>query len=138
MYGSNFWIVTLRPRSTSRRRSDAAAIPLPRELTTPPVTKMYFVELTDSPPSVAASAPLRRTGDPPRCPRPGRRTPPTAPRRSAGRAATAAAARGAPSALPGPAGAAPPPPAPPRGGGTHPHACGRPPRRPPPRPTARP
>src|SRR2546426_11971199 len=126
MYGSHFWIVTLRPRSTSRRPSDAAAMPLPRELTTPPVTKMYFVELTDSPPSVAASAPLRRTGDPPRCPRPGRRTPPTAPRRSAGRAATAAAARGAPSALPGPAGAAPPPPAPRRGRRAQRHAGGRP------------
>src|SRR2546426_3905697 len=131
MYGSHFWVVTLRPRSTSRRRSDAAAMPLPRELTTPPVTKMYFVELTDSPPSVAASAPLRRTGDPPRCPRPGRRTPPTAPRRSAGRAATAAAARGAPSALPGPAGGPPPPPAPPGGGGAHPPAGGVAPRPPP-------
>src|SRR3989442_6227604 len=124
MYGSHFWIVTLRPRSTSRRPSDAAAMPLPRELTTPPVTKMYFVELTDSPPSVAASAPLRRTGDPPRCPRPGRRTPPTAPRRSAGRAATAAAARGAPSALPGPAEFTAPPPTTLEGSCSIPHFLG--------------
>ncbi len=43
MYGSNFCIVTLRPRSTSRRPSDAAAMPFPREETTPPVTKMYLV-----------------------------------------------------------------------------------------------
>jgi len=50
MYGSNFWIVTLSPRSASNRPRDAAAMPFPSELTTPPVTKMYFVELTDSPP----------------------------------------------------------------------------------------
>src|SRR6059058_4210576 len=61
MYGSNFWIVTRRPRSTSRRPSDAAAMPLPRDDTTPPVTKMYFVELTDSPPSVGGSPVFRRT-----------------------------------------------------------------------------
>src|SRR3989442_5097796 len=45
MYGSNFWIVTLRPRSTRRRPNDAAAVPFPREETTPPVTKMYLVAL---------------------------------------------------------------------------------------------
>ena len=39
----NFIIVTERPRSTSSRPSDAAAIPLPRDETTPPVTKMYLV-----------------------------------------------------------------------------------------------
>ena len=43
MYGSNFCIVTLSPRSTSSRPSEAAAMPLPREETTPPVTKMYLV-----------------------------------------------------------------------------------------------
>ena len=43
MYGSNFCIVTLSPRSTSSRPSDAAAMPFPREETTPPVTKMYLV-----------------------------------------------------------------------------------------------
>ena len=43
MYGSNFWIVTRSPRSTRSRPSEAAAIPLPREETTPPVTKMYLV-----------------------------------------------------------------------------------------------
>src|SRR5918996_4762865 len=45
MYGSNFCIVTLNPRSTSSRPSDAAAMPFPREETTPPVTKMYLVAL---------------------------------------------------------------------------------------------
>src|SRR5690349_8828413 len=45
MYGSNFCIVTLSPRSTRRRPSDAAAMPFPREETTPPVTKMYLVAL---------------------------------------------------------------------------------------------
>src|SRR5918997_1362970 len=44
MYGSNFCIVTVRPRSTSSRPNDAAAMPFPREDTTPPVTKMYLVE----------------------------------------------------------------------------------------------
>ncbi len=43
MYGSNFWIVTRKPRSTSRRPREAAAIPFPREETTPPVMKMYLV-----------------------------------------------------------------------------------------------
>src|SRR5690606_6922633 len=43
MYGSNFWIVTRRPRSTSSRPIDAAAIPFPSDETTPPVTKMYLV-----------------------------------------------------------------------------------------------
>src|SRR5437016_1398916 len=34
---------TRSPRSTSSRPSDAAAIPLPSDDTTPPVTKMYLV-----------------------------------------------------------------------------------------------
>src|ERR671935_1360573 len=42
MYGSNFWTWTLRPRAFSRRPSDAAVMPLPRDETTPPVTKTYF------------------------------------------------------------------------------------------------
>src|SRR5215217_4730924 len=43
MYGSNFWMATLRPRETSRRPIEAAAMPLPREETTPPVMKMNRV-----------------------------------------------------------------------------------------------
>src|SRR5580698_3009097 len=39
-YGSNFWSETVRPRLSSRQPIDAAAMPLPREETTPPVTKM--------------------------------------------------------------------------------------------------
>src|SRR5512145_1704735 len=42
-YGSNFRTVIRRPRSASRRPSDAAAIPFPSDETTPPVTKMYLV-----------------------------------------------------------------------------------------------
>src|SRR2546422_5783128 len=61
MYGSNFWIVTRRPRSTSRRPSEAAAMPFPSEETTPPVTKTYFVELTDSPPSADGSTDRKST-----------------------------------------------------------------------------
>src|SRR3954467_10873812 len=44
MYGSNFCRPTVRPRETSRRPNEEAAIPLPSEDTTPPVTKMNFVE----------------------------------------------------------------------------------------------
>ena len=40
MYGSNFWMATFSPRETSRRPMEAAAMPFPREETTPPVTKM--------------------------------------------------------------------------------------------------
>src|SRR5437763_1702236 len=43
MYGSNFCICTFSPRAFSRRPSDAAEMPLPRDDTTPPVTKTYFV-----------------------------------------------------------------------------------------------
>src|SRR5207253_8118216 len=35
--------LTFRPRLSSRQPMEAAARPLPREDTTPPVTKMYFV-----------------------------------------------------------------------------------------------
>src|SRR6476620_3576384 len=38
-------MVTLSPRSTNSRPNDAAAMPFPREETTPPVTKMYLVAL---------------------------------------------------------------------------------------------
>src|SRR5215472_5516517 len=41
-YGSHFWRVTLSPRLSRRQPIEAAAKPLPREDTTPPVTKMYF------------------------------------------------------------------------------------------------
>jgi len=44
--GSNFWIVTLYPLACSNLPSDDAMIPLPRDETTPPVTKMYFVSAT--------------------------------------------------------------------------------------------
>src|SRR5579864_2644542 len=41
-YGSNFCSVTRSPRLSSRHPMDAAAMPLPRDETTPPVTKMYL------------------------------------------------------------------------------------------------
>ncbi len=44
-YGSNFWMRTVSPRSSSSAPSDAAVRPLPSDETTPPVTKMYFIEL---------------------------------------------------------------------------------------------
>src|SRR5579884_306191 len=42
MYGSSFWIETDNPRALSSRPSEAAVIPFPSELTTPPVKKMNF------------------------------------------------------------------------------------------------
>src|SRR5215218_4591054 len=43
MYGSSFCNWTVRPRATSNRPIDAAAMPLPSEDTAPPVTKMKRV-----------------------------------------------------------------------------------------------
>ena len=40
MYGSNFCSATFSPRATSRRPIEAAAMPLPSDETTPPVTNM--------------------------------------------------------------------------------------------------
>src|SRR3954471_4742581 len=62
MYGSNFCMVTLSPRSTSRRPSEAAAMPLPSEDTTPPVTKMYLVALV---PVISPVLGKRASGLPP-------------------------------------------------------------------------
>src|SRR6478752_8035176 len=64
-------MVTLRPRSTSSRPNDAAAMPFPREDTTPPVTKMYLVALGPvviRPVLERRASGLRPVGDRPRCP----------------------------------------------------------------------
>src|SRR5215472_11468483 len=45
MYGSSLRNVMSRPRFSRRAPMLAEASPFPRELTTPPVTKMYFVFL---------------------------------------------------------------------------------------------
>jgi len=50
MYGSNFCICTFSPRAFSSRPSEAAVMPLPRDETTPPVTKTYFVVTSDPSP----------------------------------------------------------------------------------------
>src|SRR5690348_3194297 len=42
MYGSSLMLVTRMLRDSRIAARDAAAIPLPREDTTPPVTKTYF------------------------------------------------------------------------------------------------
>src|SRR5439155_1713781 len=42
MYGSIFCSVTRNPRASNSAPIEAAASPLPRDETTPPVTKMYF------------------------------------------------------------------------------------------------
>jgi hypothetical protein len=42
IYGSNFCIATDSPRLFSSLPNDAAVMPLPKEETTPPVTKIYF------------------------------------------------------------------------------------------------
>src|SRR5256885_8864281 len=41
-YGSSFWRETVRWRAFRMFPIDAAVMPLPREETTPPVTKTYF------------------------------------------------------------------------------------------------
>jgi hypothetical protein len=43
MYGSILIMVTVRPRDSRIAARDAAAIPFPREDTTPPVTNTYLV-----------------------------------------------------------------------------------------------
>ena len=43
MYGSSLSIVTFSPRDSNKVANDAAAIPLPKDDTTPPVTNTYFV-----------------------------------------------------------------------------------------------
>src|SRR5215813_9256525 len=55
MYGSNFWTWTLRPRAFRRRPSEAAVMPLPRDETTPPVTKTYFGGRAATSPGAARS-----------------------------------------------------------------------------------
>src|SRR6056297_1977496 len=53
MYGSNFCMRTRRPRCSSSIPIEALVSPLPKELTTPPVTKMCFVmEKNDNEPGV--------------------------------------------------------------------------------------
>src|SRR5215467_8611526 len=41
-YGSHFCRVTRKPRLSRRQPMEEAATPLPKEETTPPVTKIYF------------------------------------------------------------------------------------------------
>src|SRR5699024_8319876 len=48
IYGSNFCKVTFSPRFLSNRPNDAAVIPFPSDDTTPPVTKIYLVNLIPS------------------------------------------------------------------------------------------
>ena len=43
IYGSNFCIVTLKPRDSNSLAIDDEMIPFPSDETTPPVTKMYLV-----------------------------------------------------------------------------------------------
>jgi hypothetical protein len=43
IYGSSYRIVTFKPRASRIAAKDAAAIPLPKEETTPPVTNIYRV-----------------------------------------------------------------------------------------------
>ena len=45
MYGSSLTIATLRPRASRMAPREAAAMPLPNEDTTPPVTKTKRVKV---------------------------------------------------------------------------------------------
>src|SRR4051812_4326318 len=60
MYGSSFCIVTRNPRDLSSRPRAEAVSPLPRELATPPVTKMCFVTGSHRTPHAVGGA---RMGD---------------------------------------------------------------------------
>ena len=62
MYGSSFWIVSLRPRVSSRLPIDAEASPLPSDETTPPVTKMNLVCLSDGRTMRAGAVIVRTSG----------------------------------------------------------------------------
>jgi len=46
--GSNFIMLILMPRASSRQPMEAAESPLPSDDTTPPVTKMYFADICAS------------------------------------------------------------------------------------------
>src|ERR1043166_8503428 len=59
IYGSSLSMVTFMPRVSRIAASDAEAIPLPRELTTPPVTKIYLVMVSVRPHG-AYSSPIAR------------------------------------------------------------------------------
>ena len=48
IYGSNFCIVTEKPRAFNKRPNDAAVIPFPSPETTPPVTNTYFTGIISS------------------------------------------------------------------------------------------
>jgi hypothetical protein len=93
MYGSSFIIVTRSPRASRIAPSEAAAMPLPSEDTTPPVTKMRGVigipgdSESGILPATGRTALNSGTGGP----RPD-------PRRSIDRLAATRAARGAPAA----------------------------------------
>src|SRR5262245_3578582 len=50
IYGSNFWSRTRKPRCSRSMPMDAQVSPLPRELTTPPVTKICLA----TPPPICA------------------------------------------------------------------------------------
>src|SRR5438067_13804814 len=55
-YGSSFWRETARPRAFRMFPIEAAVMPLPSELTTPPVTKTYLDKT--GPPAVFAMLPV--------------------------------------------------------------------------------
>src|SRR3989337_3883185 len=71
MYGSSLSIVIRNPLVSRRAPMGAGASPLPREETTPPVTKMYF-GFTVFSGRISLSPPH---GGPPGCPRPPSRIP---------------------------------------------------------------
>ena len=64
LHKQRFWIETEKPRALRSRPSEAAVIPFPSELTTPPVKNTYFAisGRRDSPTSWAN--PLARPGRP--------------------------------------------------------------------------
>src|SRR5690606_2093498 len=100
MYGSSFIIVTRRPRASRMAAREAAAMPLPREDTTPPVTKTSGVT---EPGEVMGStgrwkSAFYRFGAPARACRPKNPAPAASPARAATKNAPASRGAGVPGA----------------------------------------
>ena len=60
MYGSSFMTLTCTRRACSTAASDDVRMPLPRDETTPPVTKMYRVMMTRRDPNARAGTAAQR------------------------------------------------------------------------------
>ncbi len=68
MYGSSFWNVTLNPLASRRAPMEAAASPLPKDDSTPPVIKINFVFIIETPITAVLRHVRQQTSLPNPCP----------------------------------------------------------------------